>query len=268
MKTELTNDELQLLLEEQIEFLECSASSYDNGFTGEIKRLAVSVRVLVHDTNKSKSLLTLLNIKYKGFVDTSIPFDENNLLSHSSLVLIGMTKTGSVPLPLLDECPWKRTISFDSWWSGIVFVDKDRNEFSRKDVVLSLANKEGGAHVEEKLDKKYADLRKNNSLGWFDVTDDGIKIPSADEVPATMRQIAHELLKTIKENYNCKRDEKENHKYEVFFMGASVVQGSTVPPILDHNLPKSRPIVNGNKIGRNDPCTCGSGKKYKICCIN
>ena len=22
------------------------------------------------------------------------------------------------------------------------------------------------------------------------------------------------------------------------------------------------------KIGRNDPCPCGSGKKYKFCCIN
>ena len=25
-------------------------------------------------------------------------------------------------------------------------------------------------------------------------------------------------------------------------------------------------IVNGKKIGRNDPCPCGSGKKYKQCC--
>jgi len=22
----------------------------------------------------------------------------------------------------------------------------------------------------------------------------------------------------------------------------------------------------GNKVGRNDPCPCGSGKKYKKCC--
>lgn len=25
-------------------------------------------------------------------------------------------------------------------------------------------------------------------------------------------------------------------------------------------------VVKGEKIGRNDPCTCGSGKKYKKCC--
>ena len=29
---------------------------------------------------------------------------------------------------------------------------------------------------------------------------------------------------------------------------------------------KSRTIVKDKKIGRNDPCPCGSGKKYKKCC--
>lgn len=26
------------------------------------------------------------------------------------------------------------------------------------------------------------------------------------------------------------------------------------------------PVVNSNKVGRNDPCPCGSGKKFKKCC--
>ncbi|GAA0726208.1 SEC-C metal-binding domain-containing protein [Clostridium malenominatum] len=30
----------------------------------------------------------------------------------------------------------------------------------------------------------------------------------------------------------------------------------------------TKTIVNANKIGRNDPCSCGSGKKYKKCCGN
>lgn len=29
---------------------------------------------------------------------------------------------------------------------------------------------------------------------------------------------------------------------------------------------EKRPVVNGKKVGRNDPCPCGSGKKYKKCC--
>ncbi len=29
---------------------------------------------------------------------------------------------------------------------------------------------------------------------------------------------------------------------------------------------QSKTVVKGKKIGRNDPCPCGSGKKYKHCC--
>jgi preprotein translocase subunit SecA len=29
---------------------------------------------------------------------------------------------------------------------------------------------------------------------------------------------------------------------------------------------KVKPVRTGPKVGRNDPCTCGSGKKYKQCC--
>ncbi|MEG0829983.1 MAG: SEC-C metal-binding domain-containing protein [Anaerovoracaceae bacterium] len=32
------------------------------------------------------------------------------------------------------------------------------------------------------------------------------------------------------------------------------------------NYKRSRTVVKGEKIGRNDPCPCGSGKKYKKCC--
>ncbi|MBO5428931.1 MAG: SEC-C domain-containing protein [Peptococcaceae bacterium] len=30
--------------------------------------------------------------------------------------------------------------------------------------------------------------------------------------------------------------------------------------------PAKQPKVNKDKVGRNDPCPCGSGKKYKHCC--
>jgi SEC-C motif domain protein len=34
-----------------------------------------------------------------------------------------------------------------------------------------------------------------------------------------------------------------------------------------HGAPKTAPVVReGSKIGRNDPCPCGSGKKFKKCC--
>ena len=31
---------------------------------------------------------------------------------------------------------------------------------------------------------------------------------------------------------------------------------------------RSKTIVKNKKIGRNDPCPCGSGEKYKKCCLN
>jgi len=32
-------------------------------------------------------------------------------------------------------------------------------------------------------------------------------------------------------------------------------------------LPAARtPITRGDRVGRNDPCPCGSGKKFKKCC--
>ena len=30
----------------------------------------------------------------------------------------------------------------------------------------------------------------------------------------------------------------------------------------------TKTVVKGEKVGRNDPCPCGSGKKYKKCCLN
>jgi preprotein translocase subunit SecA len=36
-----------------------------------------------------------------------------------------------------------------------------------------------------------------------------------------------------------------------------------------HHHPAMMPLTrSGPKVGRNDPCPCGSGKKYKKCCIS
>ncbi|MDD3797384.1 MAG: SEC-C metal-binding domain-containing protein [Lachnospiraceae bacterium] len=36
--------------------------------------------------------------------------------------------------------------------------------------------------------------------------------------------------------------------------------------LLYRDAKKMNTIVKGKKVGRNDPCPCGSGKKYKYCC--
>ena len=55
------------------------------------------------------------------------------------------------------------------------------------------------------------------------------------------------------------------------FRGVSGSEGSLAEPdsdeIYDWALGNA-PIRRGPKVGRNDPCPCGSGKKYKKCCLD
>src|SRR5665647_2278377 len=41
---------------------------------------------------------------------------------------------------------------------------------------------------------------------------------------------------------------------------------SDVQRLLGHQVENTKTIYNSNTVGRNDPCTCGSGQKYKKCC--
>lgn len=39
-----------------------------------------------------------------------------------------------------------------------------------------------------------------------------------------------------------------------------------VRKLLGYDAENTKTVVNKEKIGRNEPCPCGSGKKYKKCC--
>ena len=52
------------------------------------------------------------------------------------------------------------------------------------------------------------------------------------------------------------------------FAAAAQAEGETVETLTlsDADEPKAQPFKRfGDKIGRNDPCPCGSGRKYKQC---
>ncbi len=193
-------------LREQINFMKRSASSYDSGFEDEAKRLAVAIRIIVHDTNVSTSLLNLLNKKNIRFYDSAFPYRPQNLIPYSSLIM--MKKSGekaSYVAPLdggADTRSGTRKVTFNVWWDG-VFVVKDRHgeTFTRKKLVLSAANKDGGAHVDPQLDEAYANLSRFNALGWKvfrkDIEDDFSNSP----VLPSIRQIAHEVLKTLGDEF-------------------------------------------------------------------
>ncbi|HSH24032.1 MAG TPA: SEC-C metal-binding domain-containing protein, partial [Massilibacterium sp.] len=59
--------------------------------------------------------------------------------------------------------------------------------------------------------------------------------------------------------YVMKAQIEENMKRE------QVAEGKAVVPNEEGEAPKRKPIRRKVNIGRNDPCPCGSGKKYKNC---
>lgn len=199
-----TNKELKTHLKEQIEFLKRSSKSYDDGFKSEAKRLAVIIRVLLHDTGNSTSLLQQLDKKDILFYDTSLDYNPNNQLSTLGLIMTKMGPDGAEYVPPLDFGPPSRyskgKVEFDDWWNKIIFADQNNNTMTRKQLVLAVCNRDGGAHIDPKLNKAYADITRNNSLG-FKYIKDGIENDVTDPELATVRQIAHEVLKSLEDEF-------------------------------------------------------------------
>jgi uncharacterized protein len=44
--------------------------------------------------------------------------------------------------------------------------------------------------------------------------------------------------------------------------------GRSIQTVLAEHSAPQRSYVREHKVGRNDPCPCGSGKKYKHCCLH
>lgn len=202
MKIPQSKRELLNHLENQINFLKSSAQSYDNGFEAEAIRLSVAIRILIHDTSESESLLSQLGKKDILFYDTARNLDARNRVTDIGLALLRLSPRGAEYHPGLDDIPSERInikVPFNKWWNKVVILDKKRNDFTRKDLVLFVANQDGGAHIDPSLDKKYAELSRFNSLAWR-VVKGGVESAFRNRPElACIRQMTHEILKTLKD---------------------------------------------------------------------
>lgn len=258
-------EELEAHLAEQLQFLEASCALYDNGDVKEAKRLASTIRLLVHHKGSNKALLAQLGrLESTRFFDSAIPEAPGNELSYSGLLVMAMTDTGTQWLPMLDDHQmgpggWSQ---FSKWWEKVVFVDQAKRRLSRSDVVLTLANQDGGSHVDPALDAAYSSLSRNNSLGWMNVRGSETKPMDGPQL-ASVRQIAHEVLKSLREGYTKSNPDKPALMYfagvEMHSVpGSPILPASAGPRIV-------QPFRFARTVGRNALCPCGSGKKYKRC---
>lgn len=129
-------------------------------------------------------------------------------------------------------------VSFTDWWERPILSDQQDHKFSRRDLVLAVANKDGGAHIDAELDERYRALSLENSLGMTQEPDRPI---ANSVVLASVRQIAEELLQTLD---------------GITWSGDEPMVNDRICPLPLHDAPSN---------SSSDPCPCGSGQPRQDC---
>lgn len=235
--------DLDRQLERQLNYLDSSAKLFDGGDHEESIRLATTLRVLLHDGPSPKpgnqqqlSLLTQMGLRETLlFVDTGLYRDLYDQAmaefvtkispghklagitpGEAGLIAIGTNPDGSpgwvAPLMLNRFRPGTPPHSayvdpqpFSAWWERPLIEDSKLNQFSRRQLILVMANQDGGAHVDAEIDQDYAELM-NDFLGveidinsQQSVSDVGpLGRPVSNNIAfASVRQIAFEVALTL-----------------------------------------------------------------------
>jgi hypothetical protein len=188
---------------EQIDFLKRSCDAFDEGAEAEALRIATVLRVLFHDTQRSTSLVKHLGFKKRKMLSSAR--GHNDWQDYLSVQLNLSSEEPVKMLPMLGDR--FRELSIDDWWgTETVFVHAAKN-YSRRLIVLSAANRDGGAHVDKKLDKYYEILAAGeyafglkgnltfNGKPWFQ---QGVTHYAKNAHLALIRQFGYEALVSVK----------------------------------------------------------------------
>ncbi len=195
-----SKEDLKKELKDQLDLLLHACSSFDNGLQAIGKHIALSLRVLLYQHGKSQALLLQLGLVDMKFLDTAGDLNPRNLLTECNLCSMKVETTGAsfIPKCLSHGSPTAaRWISFADWWNKPVIKDKNNKKFNRRELILNVADTDGGAHVDPELDEAYMFLSRENSLGWI-FTSGNIKMPLDGPELQCVRQIAYEVIESLK----------------------------------------------------------------------
>jgi hypothetical protein len=151
--------------------------AFDTGHHVLAYSLATATRVLVHDSARSRSNSLLAQaqlLDQLDFHDTSLALNPSNLMpQHSGLVVARITMgVGSKWVPRKSVGPppapgaEPRAVPFKDWWTMPVVRDSGGRTWSREEMVLDIANKEGGAHVDPKQPLDVQAIEAENSMAF------------------------------------------------------------------------------------------------------
>ena len=124
--------------------------------------------------------------------------------------------------------------------------------------VLDFSGKELLPEVEQLFEKQMVDVF---ACGNFDTVKYEIEKPVSDIDKNEILDI-YEIYKNLN---SWPRDEDLDDDFddELFEKSLREIAGVNPPELSTNSNEKE-----GKKVGRNEPCPCGSGKKYKKCCLN
>ncbi len=197
-----SREDLEKELRDQLWLLQNACGSFDKGHPATGKHIALSLRVLLHHRGQSRALLEQLGLRNQRFYDSAGPLNAGNLLTECDLVGCRISGNGAEYIPLVQmgapPIPPNK-LRFVDWWNNPVLKDNQGRTYCRRELVENVANTDGGAHVDPDLEEAYMDLSRNNSLGWLFSSGDIEEVLGGRPELACIRQIAHELLLTLKE---------------------------------------------------------------------
>ncbi|OZF26034.1 hypothetical protein [Rhodococcus sp. 14-2483-1-2] len=213
----------------QLKYLETSSQLFDHGDTDEAIRLAVTLRVLLHDTYKSHSLLTQMGVKsglqvldtairggteiYAGGIVVQLEYETEDGTRH--LAPSGQDGLTEI-IPAEDHMSpvivapkrlrgHEQYVDVDTWWTeNVIDSANGPKTFSRRRVVLVMANKDGGAHVDPTgpdadyltfAERGYGETYSTESSDL--IRDTGYLPFNGNAAAETVRQIAWELTETL-----------------------------------------------------------------------
>ena len=197
-------------LREQLGFMKRSCEAFDKGIENEAIRIATSLRIIFHNTRASTSLVAHLGFGSRKMLSSSRGHgDWKDYLAHK------IDLRSPQPIRMLPLLGVKfRECSIERWWRHeAVFVHKAQ-EYSRRMIVLSAANKDGGAHVDEEREKYYEFLCSGEyALGITGNLEykgeppfpQGITIYPNNAHLALIRQFAHETFVSVN-HFNWLKD--------------------------------------------------------------
>lgn len=141
------------------------------------------------------------------------------------------------------------------FWSDYFLIEKGIYEqlLTNPDEVVKGTVKE--------LAEKY-NIEVMTMVGFLDGIDESLKVQNPIEDLSEDTEVSLEFDK--EKLYKNMVDAKADWLYNLPMWDEIFTEEQKKTLYMEQK--KSGTVIKGKKIGRNDPCPCGSGKKYKYCC--